>query len=149
MAFILVVDDAVDIRVLCREVLVRAGHETVTVGDGPEALTYLERAQRLPDLVLLDVQMPAMDGWEVLSRIRADPKTRELRVVMFSVRSRRDDVLEGYRLGCDGYVGKPFNLDAWIREIEAVLGREDSDRDEHRAHTVDALAHAEVPLDEL
>jgi DNA-binding response OmpR family regulator len=143
MASIMVVDDAVDIRVLCREALGRAGHDVVTVAGGEEALTYLERAADLPDLVLLDVQMPMMDGWTVLREIRSRPQTAGLRVVMFSVKSRREDLIEGWTLGCDGYVSKPFNLDAWIREIEVALNRSDLDRERHRERTLETLTRGQ------
>jgi CheY-like chemotaxis protein len=128
MTRILVVDDAPDMRVLCREALGRLGHEVVTVRDGEEALSFLELAPDLPDLVLLDVQMPGLDGWEVLERIRAHPRTAELRVVMFTVRSRREDRVRAWSRGCDGYVSKPFDLPRFVADVEEVLARADGDR---------------------
>ena len=148
MAYILVVDDAAEIRVLCREALGRVDHDVITVSSGDEALTFLDRAERLPDLVLLDVQMPKMDGWTVLREIRSRPRTEDLRVVMFSVRAHRDDVVEGWRLGCDGYVGKPVNLDAWIRAIEVVLARHESERLQQRQEALRELTSANA-FDEL
>ena len=149
MSFVLVVDDAADVRVLCREVLSRAGHEVVTVASGEEALTFLDRAARLPDLVLLDIVMPVMDGWEVLDAIRASPDTQRLRVVMFSVKSQRRDRIAGFQRGCDGYVSKPFNLDLWLREIEDVLARHEAERTQHRAATLRDLIGAGSTLDDL
>lgn len=118
----LVVDDAPDIRLLADLVLTMAGFSVSAAASGSEALRKLA-AGDLPDIVLLDVQMPDVDGWETLSRVRADPRTAELPVVLCTVKGLPEDTLKGWSLGCDGYLGKPFDINRLVDELNGVLGR--------------------------
>jgi CheY-like chemotaxis protein len=118
----LVVDDAPDIRLLADLVLTMAGFSVSAAASGSEALRKLAGAD-LPDIVLLDVQMPDVDGWETLSRVRSDPRTANLPVVLCTVKGLPEDTLKGWSLGCDGYLGKPFDINRLVDELNGVLGR--------------------------
>jgi len=131
MIRVLVVDDDGDIRLLVAELLRLSGYEVDMASSGVEALTVLGAGVH-PDLVLLDVQMPDLDGWDTLRAIRADPALRELPVVLCTVKSGPVDTALGWTLGCDGYVVKPFAIDALVSEVEAVLGRSAAERLAHR-----------------
>ncbi|MGQ9477431.1 MAG: response regulator transcription factor [Candidatus Bipolaricaulia bacterium] len=115
---ILLVDDDPDILRLLRAFLSSRGYETLTAGDGPKALEAF--AKERPDLVLLDVMLPGMDGWEVLRRIREGSSTP---VLMLTARDSPIDTIQGFTLGADDYIRKPFDLMEVALRIEAVLRR--------------------------
>jgi len=104
---ILIADDDEDILALVKAVLERSGHEVVAVGDGAEALASV-RARR-PDLAVLDITMPHVDGLEVLRRLRADAETTTLPVVLLSAQAQEADVKRGFATGASAYVKKPFS----------------------------------------
>jgi two-component system, OmpR family, response regulator MtrA len=115
---ILVADDDHDILALIKAVLERSGHEVVAVADGVEALASV-RARR-PDLAVLDITMPNVDGLEVLRRLRADAETTALPVVLLSAQAQEADVERGFATGASAYVKKPFSpreLAARIAEL--------------------------------
>jgi two-component system OmpR family response regulator len=123
----LVVDDAPDIRLLADLVLSMAGFTVTAASSGSEALQKLASGD-LPDIVLLDVQMPDVDGWETLTRVRATPRTAQLPVVLCTVKGLPEDNLKGWSLGCDGYLGKPFDIGGLVDELNAVLKRTPAQR---------------------
>ena len=123
----LVVDDAPDIRLLADLVLSLAGFTVTAASSGSEALRKLTSGD-LPDIVLLDVQMPDVDGWETLTRVREDPRTSELPVVLCTVKGLPEDTLKGWSLGCDGYLGKPFDINGLVDELNSVLARSPDQR---------------------
>lgn len=104
---ILVADDDADILVLVTTVLERSGHEVMTARDGAEAFAVAQR--RRPDLAVLDVSMPELDGLEVLQRLRANAGTSDLPVVLLSAQAQEADVALGFATGADAYVRKPFS----------------------------------------
>ena len=116
---ILVVDDQGDILDLARMVLAGAGYDVSTAGSGEQALELLER--ELFDLVLLDINMPEMDGWETLRLIRADEALSALPVVMFSVKSEPRDKVQSMQEGALDYITKPFEVDELLGRVERVL----------------------------
>lgn len=118
---ILVVDDEPDAQKLLELILSRAGFQVTTATNGPEALAWLKRA--LPDLIILDVMMPDMDGYEVLRRLRADPRTRGIPVIMLSAKGDVRDRVTGLRLGADDYVPKPADPSELVARVEAILAR--------------------------
>jgi len=135
----LVVDDAPDIRLLADLVLSMAGFTVSAAASGGEALRILA-GDDLPDIVLLDVQMPEVDGWETLSRLRADPRTAALPVVLCTVKGLPEDTLKGWSLGCDGYLGKPFDINGLVEELKGVLVRTAEEREELRRARIAELA---------
>jgi CheY-like chemotaxis protein len=136
-----VVDDAPDIRLLADLVLSMAGFRVTAASSGSEALRAVRGAE-LPDIVLLDVQMPDVDGWETLSRLRGDPRTAELPVVLCTVKGLPEDTLRGWSLGCDGYLGKPFDIARLVEELHGVLERDPAERRALRLRRIAELARA-------
>ena len=116
---ILVVDDQKDIRDMTALVLSGAGYRVDTVESGESALSTLERDHF--DLVLLDINMPSMDGWETLRMIRCDDDLSEVPVVMFSVKGEIRDKIEGLQEGAVDFVTKPFAVDELIARVGKVL----------------------------
>lgn len=116
---ILVVDDQREILDLTATVLSGAGYRVETGSSGAEALRRL--AEERFDLVLLDVNMPGMDGWETLRLLRADEQLAGLQVVMFSVKGELSDKVHSLQEGASGYITKPFVVDELIARVERVL----------------------------
>jgi twitching motility two-component system response regulator PilG len=116
---ILVVDDSATVRKLISGKLEKSGHHVVCANDGIEALECLEVG--LPDLVLLDITMPRMDGYEVCKQIRANPAARDLPVVMISGKDGFFDKVRGRMAGTTGYVTKPFGPETLMKALETYL----------------------------
>jgi CheY-like chemotaxis protein len=119
---VLVVDDERDVRELIGRILELAGIDVSYAADGAEALHALRRDAR-SDAVVLDVQMPRLDGWATLEAIRIDPLTRDIPVVLCTVQGDRLDVERGWALGCDAYLTKPFDVDVLVGTVQGVAGR--------------------------
>jgi two-component system alkaline phosphatase synthesis response regulator PhoP len=117
---ILVADDEPNIVAALEFMLTRAGYEVEVARDGEEALHRLE--QRRPDLVLLDVMMPVLSGYDVCERLRARPEWAGIRVVMLSARGREAETRRGLAAGADLYVVKPFSNRELLQKIDALLG---------------------------
>ena len=114
---VLIVDDEPDILLMLRVNLESEGYDTALAGDGETALRRIEEER--PDVVLLDVMMPVMDGWGVLSNLhRMDPRPR---ILVLSAKSGDRDFAKAYELGADEYVTKPFDPDGLIESIELLL----------------------------
>lgn len=145
MATVLVVDDEADIRELVRINLVMAGHEVVLAADGVEGLDAVEIEQ--PDLVILDVMMPELDGWEVLSRMKASPEEHVANtpVVMLTARSDDMDRIRGGIEGAIYYLTKPFSLAELRERVEEVLvgGPEPDQRRRAQQQALEDLARLE------
>jgi two-component system OmpR family response regulator len=135
---ILVVDDDPDIRVLVAELLRLSGYETATAASGEDALAKLDGGLD-PILVLLDIQMPGLDGWATLRAIRESPKA-ELPVVLCTVRAGLADLQRGWKLGCDGYLVKPFVIGDLVAEVEAVLALDVPGREGRRLEALRQLS---------
>ncbi|NIM01096.1 MAG: response regulator [Acidobacteria bacterium] len=119
---ILVVDDQQDIRDMTALVLSGAGYRVETAESGESALSTLVRDRF--DLVLLDINMPGMDGWETLRLIRCDEELGDVPVVMFSVKGEIRDKVESLQEGATDYVTKPFIVDDLIDRIGKVLAED-------------------------
>jgi DNA-binding response OmpR family regulator len=137
MTCVLVVDDEGDIRGLLQELLHRAGHDVVEAPDGNEALKRFYANQ--PDLVILDVQMPGLDGWGVLDRIR---ELSDVPVIMLTARAEELDKVRGLRAGADDYVTKPFGRQELLARVEAHL-RRGRDRQQAPQHYSDAFVEVD------
>jgi DNA-binding response OmpR family regulator len=118
-ARILIVDDEPNIVVSLEFLLRQKGYETRVARDGEEALAAVESFR--PDLVLLDVNVPRRDGFEVCQKLRADGWT-ELKIVMLTAKGRDIEIEKGLALGADAYVTKPFSTRELVARVAAMLG---------------------------
>src|SRR6266545_5872826 len=118
---ILVVEDDEFIARLLRAELAGAGYEVRTTSDGVEALDAA--FERCPDLVLADVMMPNMDGYEMTRRLRQDPRTEAVSIIMLTARGLSGDKLEGLTAGADDYIVKPFDADELLARVGRVVRR--------------------------
>lgn len=116
---ILVVDDESRMRKLVKDFLTKSGYEVIEAGDGSEALD-LFFAHKDIDLVILDVMMPKLDGWQVCREIREYSKVP---VIMLTAKSDERDELQGFELGVDEYITKPFSPKILVARVEAILRR--------------------------
>lgn len=126
---ILAVDDERHIVRLIQVNLERAGYEVVTAYDGREALKKIDEER--PDMVVLDVMMPYMDGFETLKQIRANPLTRNLPVIMLTAKAQDQDVFKGYTHGADIYLTKPFNPMELLTFVKRIFMEMESDEGEN------------------
>ena len=138
----LIVDDASDIRMLVRSVLRGRGFEVTEAANGFEALKVLASSER-PDVIVLDVQMPELDGWDTLAAIRRDDSTVHIPVILCTVRSQPADAERAWLLGCDGFVSKPFPIDVLASQVLAVCDRSVDERVADRERNL-AIIHAQV-----
>ena len=118
---VLVADDDPDILSLVKLRLERSGYDVVSAGDGEQALETAR--MRAPDLALLDVMMPKLDGYEVTARLRQEEATRHLPVILLTARVQESDIARGVEAGADDYVKKPFSTYELHDRVQAVLGR--------------------------
>jgi two-component system, OmpR family, response regulator MtrA len=122
-ARVLVADDDEDILALVTAVLERKGYEVTAVHDGAQALESVQ--VQSPDLVVLDIAMPELDGLEVLRRVRADADTRDLPVILLSAQAQEADLERGYATGASAYVKKPFSPRELAERVDALLPQSD------------------------
>jgi DNA-binding response OmpR family regulator len=117
---VLIIDDEPDLVALVKRWLERDGHQVELAADGAAALDAL-KWDPLPHLVLLDVMLPKMDGFEVLQKLRAEPRTRSLPVVMVTSFSRDRDAARGRELGANDYIVKPLMEVDFLKRIEHLI----------------------------
>ncbi len=123
MARILVAEDSADIADLLRHCLERAGHVVETHASGRTALT--EAQAHAPDLVILDIMLPGLDGWQVCQALRKHASTAGLPIIMLTARSEEADRVRGLEQGADDYVTKPFSPKELVARVAALLRRVD------------------------
>jgi DNA-binding response OmpR family regulator len=121
MAKILLAEDEQQIGDMVAFKLANSGHEVVRVVDGEAALAAAARER--PDLIILDVMMPLLDGFAVLGRLRADADLRTIPVIMLTARGQERDILSGLQGGAADYVVKPFSLKELLARVDVVLRR--------------------------
>ncbi len=128
---ILIVEDEEDIRGLIKYNLEREGYTVSDVPTGEEGLRIC--ADRRPDLLILDLMLPGMDGLEVCKSVRNDPELRNIRVIILTAKGEEPDIVTGLELGADDYITKPFRPRVLIARVKAVLrrgvGEESSDEE--------------------
>lgn len=134
---ILLVDDDADALAMLRLILQRRGYEVMTAQSGMQALSSL--AHELPDVVILDIMMPQMDGYQVCRRIKTDPRTAHLPVALFSAKSQPVDQMEGFRAGADDFIEKPVHPDTLIERINTLLERAAGAPKEKAARVISVL----------
>ena len=123
---VLVVDDKERMRKLISDFLKIKGYETVEAGDGEEAIDVFFADKEIA-LIILDVMMPKMDGWEVLKTVREHSKVP---VIMLTARTEETDELKGFEYGADEYISKPFSPKILVARVEAILRRSGVNQDE-------------------
>ena len=138
---LLVVDDEANIRELLTQEFTEAGYAVVTVANGREAVAEVRRQR--PDLIVLDVMMPEMNGFDVAAVLRNDPQTLDIPIIILSIVQDRE---RGFRLGVDRYLTKPINTDILFREVGALLDQRMSHK---RVLVVDEDATAVKTLTEV
>ena len=121
---LLVADDDDDILQLVSFRLERAGYKVVTAADGQQALAAARQHQ--PDLAVLDVMMPGLNGYEVTRQLRADPATAAIPVILLTARVQEADVSRGFEAGADDYLRKPFSPQELRSRVQALLSRRSS-----------------------
>ena len=150
MIRVLHIDDEAPIRLLARVNLEAEGMEVIEAEDGRTGVQLAQREQ--PDLILLGVMMPVLDGWQAAEELRNDRETREIPIVFLTARSRLMDRAPGLELGAVDYILKPFNPMELAPRVRALLERlERGERDELRREKISelrALRDAGVPWDQ-
>ena len=121
MEKILIVDDEKNLQELVKDILLMDGYSVTTADDGLEGLKKIYEEN--PDLIILDCQMPKMDGYEVLAAVRKDPLLINKPIIMLTAKSSESDQLRGLRLGIDDYIVKPFKTNLLLARIKTVLER--------------------------
>ncbi len=119
MKKILVVDDKPEVVELVTATLEGEGYQIICAFDGREALEKIGREK--PDLVLLDIVMPKMNGFEVLSEVKNDPQTKDIPIIMITAKGQKLDEDKGRRLGAEDYIIKPFSPSHLLRKIEEIV----------------------------
>ncbi len=119
MPRILIAEDEPDIRELVALILELDGHEVIQARDGQEAVEKAHAEQ--PDLILMDVRMPRMTGYEACETLKADPATQHIPVVFLSAKGQAGEVEAGYRAGAVAYLIKPFDAEELLSQVKAIL----------------------------
>ena len=144
MSRVLVIEDHVDIAELLRHSLEKAGHVVETRMSGTDGLAYAR--ERVPDLVVLDLMLPGMDGLQVCQALRASAATAGIPIIMLTARGEESDRIRGLELGADDYVTKPFSPKELVARAAAVLRRTSRPRQaasvlEYGPVTIDLTRH--------
>ena len=116
---IMVIDDNPDLVTIVRLFLEIGGYNEICAYSGPQLFAVL--AKQKPDLILLDIMMPEMDGLEVLTRLKGNPDTASIPVILLTAKVQYEDVLGGYKLGADEYITKPFTRTQLMTSINRLL----------------------------
>src|SRR3989338_138821 len=122
---ILVVDDEKDLTALVSLHMKMAGFEVLTASNGEKALD-LSREEK-PDLIILDLMLPKIDGWQVCERLQQDIATQDIPVIMLTARAETEDKLKGFEAGADDYVTKPFSPRELVARVKRVLARAEAE----------------------
>jgi two-component system phosphate regulon response regulator PhoB len=138
---VLIVEDEPDIRELLEHTLGREGFDVTSVGDGTTGLAAARRD--IPDLVLLDLMLPGMDGLDVCRQLRNDRSTAGISIIMVTAKGEESDVVLGLGIGADDYVAKPFKPNELVARVRAVLrrGLEDAPGGEHQRAVASGPLH--------
>ena len=126
-ATILIIDDEKDLIELVRFNLEKEGYDVISAGDGPSGVSIATRHH--PDLVVLDLMMPGMDGLEVCRKLRDDTRTSRLPMIMLTARAAEADRVVGLEMGADDYVTKPFSPRELVARVKALLRRTEREQE--------------------
>ncbi len=139
-AKILVVDDESRMRKLVKDFLVRSNFDVIEAEDGEKALDCFYQEQQSISLIILDVMMPKMDGWEVCREIR---ETSSVPIIMLTAKSTESDELQSFDIGADEYISKPFSPKVLVARVEALLRRSGA------AETEDVIEDGGIRIDKM
>jgi DNA-binding response OmpR family regulator len=143
---VLVVDDDRPLRTLCRTSLEEAGFRVLEAADGEQALASVH--DEPPDLILLDIMMPGISGWEVTSALLADRSTDHIPIIFMTARTELGDRVRAFGLGAQDYVTKPFDPHALTKTVAKTLDEIDrGERDAALAETLAALRKEQITVD--
>jgi two-component system alkaline phosphatase synthesis response regulator PhoP len=123
VAKILIVEDEEDIRELIHFHLYKNKYEVIEAANGPDALNMAISAK--PDLILLDIMIPGIDGTQVCKKLKENIETKHIKIIFLSAKGEEEDIVKGLELGADDYVTKPFSPKVLIARIKAILRRKD------------------------
>lgn len=129
---ILVVDDEPEIHAVLGKLLVKEGFDVQSAYCADDA--YRSIAEQKPDLVILDIMMPRISGIEVCNRLKADPATKDILILIVSARDSQADRIDGLTHGADDYVSKPFHLRSLVRKIEFMLAKREENAFEQEVY---------------
>jgi two-component system alkaline phosphatase synthesis response regulator PhoP len=124
---VLVVEDEEDIRELVSYNLIKEGYQVSGAASGEEALAAVE--SMTPDLILLDIMLPGLDGLRVCRKLKDDPRFKSIPIIMLTAKGEEPDIVAGLNMGADDYVSKPFSPRVLLARIQAVLRRAEVERD--------------------
>ncbi|MGM0542447.1 MAG: response regulator transcription factor [Pseudomonadota bacterium] len=119
MAKVLVVDDEPNILISLEFLMQQAGFDVITAEDGEQALAHVQQAP--PDLILLDISLPSISGFDVLEQLRQQTATAALPIIMLTAHGREVEREKGMALGADDYITKPFSTQALVEKVNALL----------------------------
>ncbi|PSB11121.1 DNA-binding response regulator [Pleurocapsa sp. CCALA 161] len=141
MKKILIVDDDLTLRKILQNSLEQRGYQVISVGSGTDALASF--SQDVPDLVVSDVSMPEMDGFEFCRQLRSQPSGKLIPFIFLSAKGELDDRVQGHTIGADNYLTKPFEMKELLANIEALIERS---RRVHAeiVHLIEQLAYSQV-----
>jgi two-component system, OmpR family, response regulator RpaA len=134
---VLVIDDEPDVLMLCRVNLQLAGHEVLEASNGKAGLELARTLE--PDVVVLDVMLPNVDGLTVLSELASSETTRHIPVIMLTAKTQLEDRRKAWRAGCTGYLTKPFSPIELVELVARAPGMSSEERSEHRQRALASL----------
>jgi CheY-like chemotaxis protein len=117
---VLLVEDNEDNLVVYRTILEHVGYTVIEARDGEEGVSRARDAQ--PDIILMDISIPKMDGWEATERLKADGDTSTIPIIALTAHALEEDRLKAMRAGCDGYLAKPVEPRRVVQEVEKFIG---------------------------
>jgi len=141
---IVIIDDDIDTLRLIKLVLKKEGYQVIAANDGKKGLQKI--SQESPDLILLDVMMPEMDGYEVARRLRRDPLMAKVPILMFTAKSQVNDKETGFQAGADDYLTKPTRpeeLQAHVKKLLSLTDKRESNQPEQREELAPALSKSQ------
>lgn len=131
---ILIVEDNIDNYELVRFLLQRSGYEALWAHSGREAIEMLKTGR--PDLILMDLSLPEMDGWTATERIKSDPETKHIPIIALTAHTLPGDRKRALDVGCDGYLSKPMNIEFFADTVERALANAKATRKRHSGPVV-------------
>lgn len=120
-AHVLIIEDDLDNLEMVQFLLQRAGYATLTAQNGTEGLQLAQN--QLPELILLDMTIPGLDGWKLAAALKADESTRRIPIIALTAHTLPGDRKRALDAGCDGYISKPLNVETFLEDVAAFLSR--------------------------